>query len=118
MSRASPVGARWRAIRCYACRRRRIMSALIGSARRFGAPAIIAGRADVLGAAAIARCEESLAEAVEEFFRRRSVARFSAAAVCNHGNERVVTADAASSGLGPPREGFQFGCDQYQPFRL
>ena len=118
MSRASPVGARWRPIRLlllWAPADHIRSDRLTQEVRRAGDSL---ERVDVHGAAAIARCEESLAEAVEEFFRRPAVARFSAAAVCR------TTVTSAWSLLMLPRVAlgrlgrFPIDCDQYQPFRL
>ena len=81
--------------------------------RRFDAQEIFPNASTVHGAAAIARCEESLADAVEEFFRRPSLARFSATAVCR------TTVTSAWSLLMLPQVAlgrlgrFQFCCDQY-----
>jgi hypothetical protein len=73
--------------------------------RRFDAQEMVPSASTSSGAAAIARGEESHAEAFECFFRRPSVARLGAVALC----ATVVTsawslATAASSGLGPSRE--------------
>lgn len=93
------------------------MSAPIGSARRFGALGDGRGRADVLGAVAIARCEESLAEALEVLFPRPSVARFGSVALC----AAAVTSAWSLATL--PRVALgrlgrsPIGCDPYQPFR-
>lgn len=75
------------------------------------------GRADVLRAGAIARCEESLAEALEVLFPRPSVARFAAVALC----ATAVTSAWSLATL--PRVALgrlgrsPIRCDPYQPFR-